>query len=286
MADLAQVGRSSRGFSGTMMRNRGPRPGPAHRPGSKKLFALIAGPTGCSGIPRPRCGSTPRGFGSTPRTPSCRSARRCCTGIGASRRRPNRAGGRSWGSSAEKFARMDMGIDEHLTLRNLVAVAAERGNAEEEARLRRAGARRVPRRPRGTGRAGAARRRPRGDARALIAARSASGRDWEACEPTAGEGPSASGPSGSDRDGGREGGGRGPDPAAGGESRGHQRRSIHPGFANFSASSEGRRAIGHWRAASESRPGQGKGPGLMASTRTGRGRSRLQRNSGWGRPRW
>ena len=49
----------------------------------------------------------------------------------------------------EQFASLDQGIYGHLTRRNLAALAAERGDRDEAARLWRAGARRMPRRPRG-----------------------------------------------------------------------------------------------------------------------------------------
>ena len=86
-----------------------------------------------------RCGSAPRGWRSTPRTPSCCSARRWSTGSGASRPRRKRCWRTILGlARPEQFASVDMGIYGHLTRRNLAALAAERGDREEEARLWRA----------------------------------------------------------------------------------------------------------------------------------------------------
>ena len=56
----------------------------------------------------------------------------------------------------ERFASVDMGIYGHLTRRNLAVLAAERGDRDEAAEHLADGARRVPRRPRGTRDAGTA----------------------------------------------------------------------------------------------------------------------------------
>ena len=58
----------------------------------RKLFALIARTHQMMGDSQAACGPVPRGSSSTPRTPSCGSARRWYIGIGANHRRPSGAG--------------------------------------------------------------------------------------------------------------------------------------------------------------------------------------------------
>ena len=69
-------------------------------------------------------------------------------------------------SRPERFASLDMGIYGHLTRRNLAALARERGDVAEEGPALEGGARRMPRRPRGTRHARAAERGDPGPSRA------------------------------------------------------------------------------------------------------------------------
>jgi hypothetical protein len=66
---------------------------------TRKLFALIARAHQMLGDTAAALRVCAEGWRSTPRTPSCGSARRSCTGIGASRSRRRRAGG---GSSSSR----------------------------------------------------------------------------------------------------------------------------------------------------------------------------------------
>ena len=103
---------------------------------TQKLFALIARCHQMLGDLPGTLAVCSEGLTFTPMMRSCSSARLWCTAWRVSRPRRRRPGGALFTlKRPEQFCSVDQGIYGHLTLRNLAALAAERGDHPEAQRI-------------------------------------------------------------------------------------------------------------------------------------------------------